>query len=180
MERRTLGRTGPTTSAVGLGCMAMSGSYGLADKGASIRTIHAALEAGVRLLDTGDFYGMGDNELLIGEALAGGEPDAHAHDARLGERGVEHPVLTELGLQAVGRAEDTAVAADVLTEHDDILVAGEGDAHRILDRLDDVGFHSLPTSPISPPTETGNLEPSGVIWRMKWVKRAVILPFSRC
>ncbi|MDL5201475.1 aldo/keto reductase [Streptomyces sp. ALI-76-A] len=66
---RTLGSTGPQVSALGLGCMGMSALYGEADRAESIATIHAALEAGVTLLDTGDFYGMGHNELLIGEAL---------------------------------------------------------------------------------------------------------------
>ncbi|MFB9464311.1 aldo/keto reductase [Streptomyces cinereospinus] len=66
---RTLGTTGPQVSALGLGCMGMSALYGDADRTESVATVHAALEAGVTLLDTGDFYGMGHNELLIGEAL---------------------------------------------------------------------------------------------------------------
>ena len=65
------GRTGPVVSALGLGCMGMSGSYGPSDRAEGIATIHAAIAAGVTLLDTGDFYGMGHNELLIREALAG-------------------------------------------------------------------------------------------------------------
>src|ERR1700710_251141 len=71
MKQRQLGRTGPMVSALGLGCMGMSGMYGNADRAESIATIHAALDAGVTLLDTGDFYGMGHNEMLIGEALRG-------------------------------------------------------------------------------------------------------------
>ncbi|MFI7410309.1 aldo/keto reductase [Streptomyces sp. NPDC049627] len=69
MRTRTLGTTGPQVSALGLGCMGMSGMYGDADRAESIATLHAALEASVTLLDTGDFYGMGHNELLISEAL---------------------------------------------------------------------------------------------------------------
>ncbi|MET8162651.1 aldo/keto reductase [Streptomyces sp. NPDC005329] len=69
MRTRSLGTTGPQVSALGLGCMGMSALYGEADRAEGIATIHAALEAGVTLLDTGDFYGMGHNELLIGEAL---------------------------------------------------------------------------------------------------------------
>ncbi|MGW2819788.1 aldo/keto reductase [Streptomyces sp. NPDC001443] len=69
MRTRTLGTTGPQVSALGLGCMGMSALYGDADRTESIATIHAALEAGVTLLDTGDFYGMGHNEMLLGEAL---------------------------------------------------------------------------------------------------------------
>ena len=71
MTSRNLGNSGPVVSAMGLGCMAMSGIYGPADRAESIATIHAALDAGITLLDTGDFYGMGHNELLIREALAG-------------------------------------------------------------------------------------------------------------
>jgi aryl-alcohol dehydrogenase-like predicted oxidoreductase len=70
MQTRTLGTTGPRSSALGLGCMGMSALYGESDRAESIATIHAALDAGVTLLDTGDFYGMGHNELLINEALA--------------------------------------------------------------------------------------------------------------
>lgn len=69
MQTRTLGSTGPRTSALGLGTMGMSALYGDADRAESLATIHAALDAGVTLLDTGDFYGMGHNELLINEAL---------------------------------------------------------------------------------------------------------------
>jgi pyridoxine 4-dehydrogenase len=61
--------------ALGLGCMGMSDVYGPADRGESIATIHAALEAGVTLIDTGDFYAMGHNELLIAEALRGRNRD---------------------------------------------------------------------------------------------------------
>jgi aryl-alcohol dehydrogenase-like predicted oxidoreductase len=70
MDKRKLGRTGPAVSALGLGCMGMSGMYGPADRAESIATLHAALDAGIDLVDTGDFYGMGHNEMLIGEVLA--------------------------------------------------------------------------------------------------------------
>jgi aryl-alcohol dehydrogenase-like predicted oxidoreductase len=60
---------GPTVSRIALGCMGMSGMYGDADETESIATIHAALDRGITLLDTGDFYGSGRNELLIGRAL---------------------------------------------------------------------------------------------------------------
>ncbi|KGT91786.1 aldo/keto reductase [Erwinia typographi] len=69
--KRSLGRNGPIVSAIGLGCMSMSEFYGHSDRGTSLRTIAAALEAGVTLFDTGDFYGVGHNELLLAEALQG-------------------------------------------------------------------------------------------------------------
>ncbi|MDR9772362.1 aldo/keto reductase [Rhizobium hidalgonense] len=71
MQTYRLGKTGPEVSAIGLGCMGMSGMYGPSDRAESIATIHATLGAGINLLDTGDFYGMGHNEMLIGEALKG-------------------------------------------------------------------------------------------------------------
>jgi len=66
---RRLGSSGPTVFPLALGCMGMSGMYGPADENESIATIHAALDRGVTLLDTGDYYGAGRNELLIGRAL---------------------------------------------------------------------------------------------------------------
>ena len=75
MKKRRLGAQGPEVSAVGLGCMAMSGTYGPVEEAESIATIHEAMERGVTLLDTGDFYGRGHNELLLREALKGGKRD---------------------------------------------------------------------------------------------------------
>lgn len=68
---RQLGANGPTVYPLALGCMGMSAMYGPADEDESIATIHAALDRGVNLLDTGDFYGIGHNEMLIGSALKG-------------------------------------------------------------------------------------------------------------
>ena len=69
MDQRRLGLTGPLVSALGLGCMGMSDLYGPADRAEGLATIAMAVERGITLLDTGDFYGMGHNEMLIGEAL---------------------------------------------------------------------------------------------------------------
>ena len=66
---RKLGATGPSVFPIALGCMGMSGVYGAADESESIATIHAAVDAGVNLIDTGDFYDMGHNEMLVGRAL---------------------------------------------------------------------------------------------------------------
>lgn len=71
MQLRQLGKTGPKVSAIGLGAMGMSGMYGPSERPESLATIQAALDAGITLIDTGDFYGMGHNEMLIGEALKG-------------------------------------------------------------------------------------------------------------
>jgi len=71
IDTRELGATGLKVFPIALGCMGMSGMYGASDENESIATIHAALDAGVTLLDTGDFYGAGHNEMLIGRALKG-------------------------------------------------------------------------------------------------------------
>ena len=84
MDTRKLGKTGPVTSAIGLGCMGMSDFYGPSDRSESIATIHAALDAGITLLDTGDFYGMGHNEMLIREALTGRPRDSFLVSVKFG------------------------------------------------------------------------------------------------
>lgn len=72
MRMTRLGANGPEVSAAGLGCMGMAGGYGATDDGESIATVHAALEAGLTIIDTADFYGAGHTELLLREALKGG------------------------------------------------------------------------------------------------------------
>ena len=76
MDTVTLGQGGPPVSRAGLGLTGMSGIYGPADRAESIATIRAALDAGITLLDTGDFYGMGHNELLPAQALRGVRRDS--------------------------------------------------------------------------------------------------------
>ena len=71
MEYRSLGHGGPRVSALGLGCMSMSGTYGKSDDAASIAVIHRALDLGVTFLDSSDMYGWGHNEELLARALAG-------------------------------------------------------------------------------------------------------------
>jgi len=84
MQTRTLGSTGPAVSALGLGALSMSGGYGAADRTQSIATVHAALDAGVTLIDTADFYGMGHNELLLAEALRGRDRDSYTLSVKFG------------------------------------------------------------------------------------------------
>jgi aryl-alcohol dehydrogenase-like predicted oxidoreductase len=84
MITRKLGTTGPETSAIGLGAMGMSDLYGPADEGESIATIHAAIDAGITLVDTGDFYGSGRNELLIAKALKDRNRDAVTISVKFG------------------------------------------------------------------------------------------------
>ena len=108
MEMRKLGETGPEVSAIGLGAMAMSGMYGPADRSESLATLHAALDAGINLIDTGDFYGMGHNEMLIGEALNGVSRDKYLLSVKFGaQRG---PDGGWLGYDARPAAVKTACA----------------------------------------------------------------------
>ncbi len=71
MRYRQLGRNGPRVSAIGLGCSGMSSDYGVPDDVESAATIHRAIELGVTLFDTSDAYGLGKNEILVGQALKG-------------------------------------------------------------------------------------------------------------
>jgi aryl-alcohol dehydrogenase-like predicted oxidoreductase len=108
LDARQLGKVGPTVSALGLGCMGMSALYGSADRAESIATVHAALDRGVNLLDTGDFYGMGHNELLINEALRGGRREDVVISVKFGaQRG---PDGGWLGFDARPAAVKTALA----------------------------------------------------------------------
>jgi aryl-alcohol dehydrogenase-like predicted oxidoreductase len=108
MKYRTLSQHGPKVSALGLGCMGMSGMYGAADRSESIATIHAALDAGINLVDTGDFYGMGHNEMLIGDALVGRPRDSYRLSVKFGaQRG---PAGDWLGYDARPAAVKTALS----------------------------------------------------------------------
>jgi aryl-alcohol dehydrogenase-like predicted oxidoreductase len=108
MISRQLGSRGPTVSALGLGCMGMSALYGPADRDESIATIQASLDAGITLLDTGDFYGMGHNELLIRDALASRDRDEVLISVKFGsQRG---PAGPPLGVDARPQAVKTWLA----------------------------------------------------------------------
>jgi aryl-alcohol dehydrogenase-like predicted oxidoreductase len=97
------------TSAIGLGCMGMSwGVYGPADRAEGIATIHAALDAGVTLIDTGDFYGMGHNEMLIAEALKGVPRDRYQLSVKFGAQ--RDPSAGWIGFDARPAAVKTSLA----------------------------------------------------------------------
>src|SRR6266571_6791895 len=96
MKTTQLGSTGPRVARLGLGAMGMSDLYGPADRQESIATIHAALDAGITLLDTGDFYGMGRNELLIRDALVGRNRDQAVISVKFG--GLRDPAGAFLGI----------------------------------------------------------------------------------
>jgi aryl-alcohol dehydrogenase-like predicted oxidoreductase len=108
MQTRNLGETGPAVSAIGLGCMGMSDLYGPADREEGIATIQAALDAGVTLLDTGDFYGMGHNELLIRDALANARREDITISVKFGAQ--RDPSGMWLGYDARPQAVKTALA----------------------------------------------------------------------
>lgn len=84
LPKKKLNRNGPEVSVLALGCMSMSGFYGPADRAESIATIREAIDAGVTLIDTGDFYGMGHNEMLIAEALKGIPRDKYLLSVKFG------------------------------------------------------------------------------------------------
>ncbi|MFM0172919.1 aldo/keto reductase [Paraburkholderia sediminicola] len=98
MNTRQLGQQGPRVSAIGLGCMGMSDLYGPADRDEGIATIHAALDAGITLLDTGDFYGMGHNEMLIRDALQGRQRENVVISVKFG--GMRDPAGGWIGFDA--------------------------------------------------------------------------------
>src|SRR6201991_1646060 len=108
MLTRRLGSSGPVVSALGLGAMGMSDLYGPADRAESIATIHAALDAGITLLDTGDFYGMGHNELLIREALRNANREDVLISVKFGAQ--RDPDGMWLGYDARPQAVKTALA----------------------------------------------------------------------
>ncbi len=108
MQFRQLGSSGPKVSALALGCMGMSGMYGPADRAESIATIHAALDAGITLIDTGDFYGMGHNEMLIAEALRGVPRDRYQLSVKFGA--LRDPAGMWVGYDASPRAVKTWLA----------------------------------------------------------------------
>ena len=105
---RRLGKDGPEVFILGLGCMGMSDFYGPTEEAESLATIHAALDAGITLFDTGDFYGMGRNELLLREALKGGNRERVFLQVKFGAQ--RDPAGAFLGFDARPTAVKTALA----------------------------------------------------------------------
>ena len=108
MKNRSLGLNHTSVFPLGLGCMGMSGMYGPSDRAESIATVHAALEAGVNLVDTGDFYGMGHNEMLLGEALSGVARDRYLVSVKFGAQ--REPSGAWIGFDGRPSAVKTALA----------------------------------------------------------------------
>jgi aryl-alcohol dehydrogenase-like predicted oxidoreductase len=130
MQTRQLGKTGPVVSALGLGAMGMSGMYGPSDRAESLATIDAALEAGITLIDTGDFYGMGHNEMLIGEALRGSKRDRAVISVKFGAQ--RDPAGGWIGYDARPAAVKTALAYTLQrlgVDHIDIYRPARLDPH---------------------------------------------------
>ena len=129
-KNRQLGATGPEVSTFGLGCMGMSGMYGPTDEAESIATIHRALDDGINLLDTGDFYGMGHNEMLIGRALEQRPREEVLISVKFGaQRG---PDSSWLGYDARPAAVKTALAYSLQrlrTDHIDVYRPARLDAN---------------------------------------------------
>ena len=128
MVTRSLGSAGPTVSALGLGCMGMSDLYGPADQAESIATIRAAIDAGITLLDTGDYYGMGHNELLLRDALQGRDRDAVQYSVKFGA--LRGPDGNWLGFDGRPAAVKTFLAYTLrrlATDHVDIYRLGRLD-----------------------------------------------------
>ncbi|UHD45756.1 aldo/keto reductase [Aureimonas altamirensis] len=121
---RLLGRNGPSVSAIGLGCMGMSEFYGVSDHAASRATIDAAFEAGITLFDTGDFYGMGDNEMLLAEAMHGNRDRAFIQVKTGAQRS---PDGAFIGVDGRPKTLKTALAYSLKrlkTDHVDLYMTG--------------------------------------------------------
>lgn len=136
---RELGRGGPAVSAIGLGCMGMSEFYGHADRGEGLATIATALEAGITLFDTGDFYGMGHNELLLAEALRG-QRDKAFIQVKFGA--LRAPDGSFIGADARPAAMKTALSYSLRrlgTDHIDLYMTGLDPAVPIEDTIGAMG-----------------------------------------
>jgi aryl-alcohol dehydrogenase-like predicted oxidoreductase len=128
MNTRALGSTGLRVSEIGLGAMGMSDFYGPAVEAESIATIHAALDAGVTLLDTGDYYAAGHNELLIREALHGRDREGVAISVKFGlQRAPDGAVVGIDGRPAAVKSSLAYSLRRLGTDHVDVYRLGRAD-----------------------------------------------------
>lgn len=136
---RALGKSGPIISALGLGCMGMSEFYGQSDRKAALATIAAALEVGITLFDTGDFYGMGHNEMLLAEGLGGKRDEAFLQVKFGPQRG---PNGAFIGIDARPAAVKTSLAYSLRrlgTDYVDLYQTGLDPAVPIQDTIGAIG-----------------------------------------
>jgi aryl-alcohol dehydrogenase-like predicted oxidoreductase len=190
MQTMKLGRTGPAVSALGLGCMGMSpGVYGPADDVESIATIHAALDAGINFLDTGDFYGMGHNEMLIRRALDGVPRDRVAISVKFGALRdpagmfvgndsrpaavknragyIRHVGLSEVGAETIRRAQAVHPIADLQIEYS---LMSRGIEKAILPTTRELGIGITAYGVLSRGLLSGRLPPAGNKGDMRLVR----------
>jgi aryl-alcohol dehydrogenase-like predicted oxidoreductase len=136
---RELGKGGPAVSALGIGCMGMSEFYGRADRASGLATIAAALDAGITLFDTGDFYGMGHNEMLLAEGLRGQRDKAFIQVKTGALRG---PDGSFVGVDARPVALKNALSYSLQrlgTDHIDLYMTGLDPAVPIEDTIGAIG-----------------------------------------
>jgi aryl-alcohol dehydrogenase-like predicted oxidoreductase len=130
MITRSLGTSGPHVSALGLGCMGMSDLYGAADRTESIATLRAACDAGISLFDTGDYYGMGDNELLLRDAFRDHPRERLTYSVKFGA--LRDPAGNWLGIDGRPAAVKNFLAYTLRrlgTDYVDIYRLGRVDPH---------------------------------------------------
>ena len=124
MKQRQLGGNGPDVGELGLGCMGMSDFYGPADRRESLATLDAALDSGANLIDTGDFYGSGHNEMLIAEALKGRRREDYLLSVKFGALRDADVAKGGVGAALAAAPAGTAAARTILFGAEYVVDAG--------------------------------------------------------